>query len=137
MLFSTKVSCSRCRNDLECDLLLGAKSPAFGTTGGQRIQAVQSVVKEMLIDESLVNIESQRQQVERLIKVIHRNNATILPAILNPVPLIKSRGLQGGVRISPDDSLFVLLYCIRCIARVPGAQALLEERFGKNPSYNL
>ena len=111
---------------------------AFGTTGGQRIQKMQMLVKEMLMDERFVNIESQRQQVERLVHVIHERNATMFPSILNPAPfLANSNRYQDNIRGSTGEALFALLYGTRCLVRVPGAKEMLEQRFGKNPSYNL
>ena len=87
----------------------GSIDLAFGTAGGKRIVEVQDVVKEMLVDESLVNIESQREQVKRLIKVIHRNNSTMLPAILNPVPLLMNDGLRTAMQGAPAGATAVLL----------------------------
>jgi hypothetical protein len=114
------------------DATCGSIDLAFGTSNGQRIQEIQCTVKEMLLDETLMNIENQREQVERLVNVIHRRNAIILPAILNPVPLLGKKW-----RDAPDEALFVLLHGTGCLIRVPGAQTLLEQRFGKAPPYNL
>jgi hypothetical protein len=109
---------------------------ASETTGGQRIQQVQDVVKDMLIDDKLVNIESQRQQIERLINVIHRINPSMLPAILNPHPLIRQRRPPLSTPGEPCEALHILLFCMRPQIRVPGAREKLEQRFGKMPSYN-
>ena len=82
---------------------------AFETSGGQSIQEVHNILKDMLIDESLVNIDSQRQQVERLVNAIHRNNPSMLPAILNPRPLLTQKRPVVMSPGSPSDAFFVLL----------------------------
>jgi hypothetical protein len=102
---------------------------AFDTTGGERIQEVQESVQEWLVDERLVNIDRQRQQVERLLDVIHRNNPLMLPAFLNPIPYLEpdSKSLQGhSAEVSKS-----LIYCLRTFLRVPGVEAMLKQRFGK------
>lgn len=108
---------------------------AFATTGGEHIQEVQVAVREMLIDSSVVDIDRQRQQVERLVNVIHRNNPSMLPSILDPLPLLERRP-QSNIQGDPSDVYDTLNYCNRCFVRVPGAQLMLEQRFGERPSYN-
>ncbi|GAX17186.1 hypothetical protein FisN_10Lh034 [Fistulifera solaris] len=122
----------KCRIVATYDATCGSMDLAFGTTSGQRIQEVQSTVKELILDGALVNIQSQRQQVERLLNVIQRRNAIILPAFLNPTPLLAKKWQNA-----PNEALLVLLHGTGCFVRVPGAKAMLEERFGKEPSYNL
>jgi hypothetical protein len=109
---------------------------AFETTGGQTIQEVQHVVSDMLIDESVVKIENQRQQVDGLINVIHRINPSMLPSVLNPHPLTRQRRPSLSTPGEPLEALHVLLFCMRTLLRVPGASEELEQRFGKMPSYN-
>jgi hypothetical protein len=64
--------------------------------------------------------------------VIHRRNAIILPAFLNPTPLLTKKWQN-----EPNEALLVLLHGAGCFVRVPGAKPLLEERFGKEPFYDL
>ncbi len=111
---------------------------ALGSVNGQRIHEVHSTVTEMVIDGELVNIESQRQQADQLVDAIHRENAIILPAILNPAPLLNSELPQSGARAAQcEEALNVLMYCARCLLRVSGAKEMLERRFGHNPSYSV
>jgi hypothetical protein len=110
---------------------------AFNSPGGRRIQEVKTAVKEMLIDDSLVNYQSQRHQIERLMDVIHRNNPIMLPAILNRVPLLMKNLPQERVPGSPSEALFVVIHSARCFTRVPGAEEILERRFGKKPYFHL
>ncbi len=110
---------------------------AFGeTTGGRHIQEVRLAVTEMLIDESLVNIDSQRQQVERLVNAIDRNNPSMLPALLNPLPLLTQSRPPPDIRGDPSEAFDIVNYCNRCFSRIPGALKMLEERYGPNPTYN-
>ena len=106
------------------------------TTGGQRIREVKDAVKDMLIDESVVNIDSQRDQIDQLFEVIHRNNPSMLPSILNPRPILSQPRPHPGVEGDPSEVYDVLNYCDRCFLRIPGARQRLVEMFGLKPTYN-
>ncbi|GAX15112.1 hypothetical protein FisN_12Lu377 [Fistulifera solaris] len=109
-------------------------SGSHTTTGGKSIQEVQMEVREKLIDEKLMNIESQREQVDQIITLIQRINPTLLPATLNPdllFAIVKGTRARG----EPTEAKSLILYSIRCLARIPGAREKLEQRFGRNPSY--
>lgn len=127
----------KCRIVATYDATCRSIDLAFGATGGQRIHVVQHLVKEMLIDEGFMNIESQRQQVDRLVNVIHRNNPSMLPAILNPTPLLRKEYPQPRVEGEPSEASYVLTGSLRCFLRVPGAKEMLVQRFGENPTYNI
>jgi hypothetical protein len=60
----------------------------------------------------------------------------MLPAILNPEPLLE-KYLREGTQGQAAESFFKLFYGVQCLIRVPGVEAMLEQRFGKNPSYTL
>jgi hypothetical protein len=49
----------KCRIVATYDITCESMDLAFGTPNGQRIQEVQSAVKELLLDEALMNIQSQ------------------------------------------------------------------------------
>lgn len=127
----------------------------FETTDGQRIQQVQSVVTEMIIDQTIVNIESQWQQVQQLTEVILRKNPSVRRTDLIPADFIPPRPLSASndrpEEISSENRpeeriqgqprvvaffILCLIYCIRCLARVPGAKAMLKYCFGKHPSFD-
>lgn len=103
---------------------------AFETTCGQRIQEVQTAVTDMLIVSQMVNIDSQRRQVERLINLFHRNNPSTLPAILNPHPILKRRRPPTRVQGDPAEVYDLLNYCLICFLRVPSTNSsigMLEQ----------
>ncbi|GAX27669.1 hypothetical protein FisN_13Hu236 [Fistulifera solaris] len=127
----------KCRIVATYDATYRSIDIAFATSAGKRIQAVQCAVTDMLIDRRLFNIDSQRHQVEHLLNAIHRNNPTMLPAILNPAPLLTGYLPRNRVRGDPSEVVSILFDCGRCLLRVPGAQEMLEKRFGKSPSYDL
>lgn len=106
------------------------------TTGGRLIQEVRCTVADMIIDERLVNIDSQRRQIDQLVEIIDRRNPTTLPAILNPLPLISQRQPATDVRGEPSEAYEIVTYSYRCFARIPGARKMLEDRYGPNPTYN-
>ncbi|GAX15113.1 hypothetical protein FisN_12Lu376 [Fistulifera solaris] len=109
------------------------------TSGGQRIHEVQMIVKEMLVDESLVNIKSQRKQVDRLVCGIHRNNCVVLRTLLEPDSLTgyilsqEERGLDVSLS---SGTMSLLVYCMRCMIRIPGTHDVLEEDFMKAGFYD-
>ncbi|GAX27806.1 hypothetical protein FisN_13Hu087 [Fistulifera solaris] len=127
----------KCRLLATYDVTCKSIDLAFATTGGKLIQEVQSEVTKMLFNETLMNIESQREQVERLVIMIHRNNPIMLPALLNPEPLVAKQYTWQGNSDGASEVFFLIFHCARCLIRVPGVRAMLEKRFGKCPSYEL
>jgi hypothetical protein len=103
---------------------------AFQTTGGRHIHMIQNAVKDILLGDRVKMIENQRQQVERLINVIHDNNRYIFSLIVDPVPQITLVAPSDRIRGRPSEAEFVLRYCIRCNSRIPGVMEMLERRFG-------
>lgn len=127
----------KCRIIATYDAACRSIDLSFQTKAGQRIEEVRDEVKEMLTGETLFNMENQRQQIERLMDVIHRNNHAMLPSILNPDPLLGDNSHRSVVQGQPSEALFVLRHCVGCFLRVPGAQEMLEKRFGKHPTYTV
>ena len=87
-------------------------------------------------DEESAKIESNRRQIQRLMDQIHKNNPSMLPSLINPMPL-KSQPLPDFH--SPGhatEAYLVLNSANRAWIRVPGAEDLLVQRFGRNPEYN-
>jgi hypothetical protein len=99
------------------------------TRDGKRIRHMKDTVKKMLIGYC-TDIDSQRQQVARLLDLIDRKNPYMLPAIINPNPIRQ----MGRPRLryvgQPSEVFDVLLYSQRCFFRIPGATETLKERFG-------
>jgi hypothetical protein len=106
------------------------------TTGGQFIHEVKPAVTEIHLYENVVNIDSQRKQIERLLNAIDNNIPSMLPAILNPLPLLRQFRPCPDIRGDPSEAYDIVNVCNRCILRIPGARKLLEKRYGPNPSYN-
>ena len=102
---------------------------------GQRIQEVQPALKDMLFCEH-VDVESQRQQVNRLLDAIHLQNPSMLPALINPGPLTAQPPPAVYTPGQPSEAYRTLIDCKATLNRIPGAIDLLEERFGSNPTYN-
>mmetsp|Transcript_24489 Transcript_24489/g.36531 ORF Transcript_24489/g.36531 Transcript_24489/m.36531 type:complete len:136 (-) Transcript_24489:598-1005(-) len=116
-------------------LKLFSKSP----TGKSFNDDVTTAISEFTVGDQKERsmVENQRRQVERLMDQIHVNNPSMLPSIINPMPL-KSKPLpQGYSRGKPAEAYLVLNDCNRCFVRTPGATAWLEKRFGKRPKYDV
>ncbi|GAX21869.1 hypothetical protein FisN_30Hu070 [Fistulifera solaris] len=99
---------------------------ALGGVAGQRIQEVQPAIEEMVIRQD-ADVEGQREQVHRLMDVIHDKNPSVLLALLNPRPVMEESKPKSGV---PSDVHRILMDCKAVYYRVPGAVELLKERLG-------
>jgi hypothetical protein len=113
---------------------------AFEGISGRRIQEVRPLVEEMVIRQD-VDLDSQRAQAQRLFDVIHRKNPSMLPAIVNPRPIMSQRPpnrvLSREIRPGhPSEVQMILNYGKVAFHRVPGALGMLVARFGDNPVYN-
>ncbi|GAX12621.1 hypothetical protein FisN_13Lh086 [Fistulifera solaris] len=126
----------KCRLVAAYDATCKSIDLALATTDGQRIQEVKELVTDMLINKKLMNIVSQRKQVVWLVNAIHGNNAIMLPAILNPEPLLEKYSREG-TQDQAAEAFFTLFYGVPCLIRIPGVEAMLEQRFGKKPFYTL
>lgn len=119
------------------DSLSRAIEVTFDTTGGQRIHVVQGVVADMLMGNSLrdLDIDSQKEQVERLFDLIDEVNPSILQSIHDPKPVLDlcfaSCSLQKEVPGHVAEAFEISRYCSRCFNRVPGAKRLLEKRMDR------
>ena len=108
---------------------------AMKGTSGRRIQEVQPTIQEMLVRDD-VNVDRQWEQVVLLLDTIHRLNPSMLPAILNPKPLLDQPMPTECILGQPSEAYRTVVDCRRCFYRVPSASTVLEKRFGSNPSYN-
>jgi hypothetical protein len=102
-----------------------------GTAG--RVHEVQSAIQDMLIRGDL---QSQWEQLIRLLDAIDHLNPSMLPAILNPKPLFQQPPPTQIMPGHPSEAFRTLMDCRRCFYRVPGAAALLRNRLGENPTYD-
>jgi hypothetical protein len=98
------------------------------------IQEVQSGIQDTLIRD---DVQSQWEQLNRLLDAIDHLNPSMLPAILNPKPffqqLLPPSQIVAG---HPSEAFRTLVDCRRCFYRVPGALALLRTRLGDNVTYD-
>lgn len=108
---------------------------AFEGATGQRIQEVQSTVKDMLVRKD-IDMESQRQQLDRILDAIHLHNPSVLPAMINPTPITEQPCPHPVTPGHPSEVYDTLAYSRRCLVQIPGALDILKERFGSNPVYN-
>lgn len=108
---------------------------ALSGTAGQRIQEVRLAIQEMLVRPD-VNVTRLRQQVHRMLDAIHLLNPSMLPALINPRPILDQPPPPRIVRGHPSEIYRTIRECWRCFQQVPGALEMLQERFGSNPVYN-
>lgn len=108
---------------------------ALQTSYGPSIHEVRSQLIEMLVGCN-VHVEDQRRQVKRLFDLIHQNNPSMLPSILNPRPMKVQPPPESRSIGHPSEVYEVLKNCHRGFVRVPGGVEMLVQRFGKKPTYD-
>ncbi|GAX21870.1 hypothetical protein FisN_30Hu071 [Fistulifera solaris] len=99
---------------------------AFKTTGGQRIQEVQSAIAEMLVRQD-VDAENQRRQIYWLLFLIHRRNPHMLPGLTNPAPYFNRPPPTDRIAGEPSEVSMCLLDCKVAFYRVPAAPEILKN----------
>jgi hypothetical protein len=122
------------------------------TATGEKLSPVQSVMTSILEgdDTFRAKMETQRAQLNLLLDQIHLCNPTMLPALLNPDPLLEQvdpgyhnngqppEAYPGGYHIygQPLEAYYILENALFLWRNIPGSKELLESRFGRNPTYN-
>jgi hypothetical protein len=99
---------------------------------------ILSTVEDYLVGNCQL-IERMRQQVDAYLECIHANNPIVLPALLNPGPIIDQGQptFHEGALTWIEEAWMVLQACIICCPfRVPGFKQMMVDRFGPNPVYN-
>lgn len=90
-----------------------------------------------LTEEEASRVEQNRTvQVPKLMDAIHKRNKSMLPSLINPLPLLSQclppMHSTGGV----DEAATVLHNAVGPFYRCAGALEVLVQRFGRNPSYD-
>jgi hypothetical protein len=104
----------------------------------RRTDEEYAMIKELIRED----FESQQGQSEWLLKMIHTNNPSMLPALIDPKPLLRPDPLvrqpipDRPIPGHPSEVLHALKDCTFCFYRVPGAVDILIARFGTSPTYN-
>lgn len=82
-------------------------------------------------------LQKQTMMRTRLINVVHENNPSMLPAILNPGPLLEVHGNPPGwFDGRPSEAAGVLRQSDMLISCIPGVRKLLVDKLGTDtPSY--
>lgn len=81
-------------------------------------------------------IDQQRRLVYTYMDEIDDKNPTILPSILNPGPLKSQPEPQYFSPGRPSEAYFTLKRCNRLFCRIPGAESVLQHRYGRTPFYD-
>ncbi len=103
---------------------------------GGSADILQIIKKHLIGDaEAVARIGKQNRHVDQLMEIIHRNNPTMLPSIINPGPLKSQPQPHSYTRGSPEEAWFVLDECNRCFLRTPGAEARVAAKVGVEPNY--
>eukprot|EP00978_Attheya_sp_CCMP212_P006991 scaffold16341_cov53-Attheya_sp.AAC.4 len=110
---------------------------SFVDTTGLDDEGVSSIVGGFVLDEKSrnVNLEEERRTVHRLMDVIHGANPTVLPAILNPGPLLRQSPPSYYSPGDPTEAYSLVQDAMPSFRQNDLAMRLLEERFGPNPTY--
>jgi hypothetical protein len=88
-------------------------------------------------EEEVDQVEQVRNvQVPGLMDVIHEGNPTMLPALINPAPLLSQPPPRMSAMGKPSEAASVLIDAIGPFNRTPGGREVLVERFGPFPAYD-
>jgi len=80
-------------------------------------------------------IKDQGIILSQLMECIHGLNSSMLPALVNPAPLMKQKEPDGYSRGSTAEAYLVAKNALRLIERIPGALETLQHQFGSSPVY--
>ena len=100
------------------------------------IAIVKLRLVESLTEEPSRSLVGYQREIERLLDEISKQNPTMLPAILNPEPLMSQPLPEYRCRGAPDEAYWVLRDARTLWMKVPGAKEMLIKRFGPKPKYN-
>lgn len=81
-------------------------------------------------------VAEQHQHVERYLHLIHTQNATVLPALLNPTPLLAQSEPDDVFSGAPSEAWYTISNLQNLFARIPGALRQVHEIVGTVIAYN-
>lgn len=111
------------------------------TDGGQVLEQVSVPLKEMAKGNKHYK-DPENERIEPLMNAIHQRNATILPAMVFPEPLLQEIDDLGGDMDGlhfprcPSEAWVTLMVSRAELDRTPKAQEMLRARFGDRPRYH-
>lgn len=102
---------------------------------GVQASPVNHIVESML-PASDKRLKGQRYQLDKLLDIIHQNNPAVLPALLNPDPLLNQPRPGSYGLGDASEAYFVVENAVRIWNRIPGASQILEKRCGPTSKYS-
>lgn len=75
----------------------------------------------------------QERQAPELLDVIHKANPTMLPAFINPIPLLSQPPPPLCASGKPSEAAGALADAAASFNRIAGARDILIQHFGANP----
>lgn len=81
-------------------------------------------------------LREQNQQVSKLMRRIHSQNPIILPALINPKPLLSQNIPVDIVIGTSSQALEILVYTWKYFEILPGARKVLTEFLGGDIKYD-
>lgn len=91
--------------------------------------------KAILVEEEMKVIREQGRILSKLMECIHKRNPSMLPALINPAPLMKQKEPDGYSIGSAAEAYLVAKNALRLIERIPGGLETLQHQFGLSPIY--
>ena len=76
------------------------------------------------------NLADQRRQLNALLDLLHARNASIVPALLHPEPLLRLPDPETYSSGSPSEARMVLEFALDVWRDIPGSDSILQARFG-------
>jgi len=105
---------------------------------------VLNIIRELVIGKGDLKerdaarfVREQESQLKQLLREIERQNPTMIPALVNPEPLLAKECPVIIVPGGPSHVREILNYSWKYFEMLPGARAVLQDFLGtKNPKYS-
>jgi hypothetical protein len=94
------------------------------------------LVALVLIKMRAMSVSGQRSQLYRIIELIHDRNPTMIPALINPDPLLSQPHPNYFSTGEPSECYKIVEDAHRILIAIPGALTLLQGLYGEKPEYN-
>ena len=113
---------------------------AFAATSSSHTLGLggQVEVRQFLVGrpEDELTLADQRRQLSVLLDVVQARNASMVPALLHPEPLLRVPTVSEPPPGTPSEVRLVLNLAMGVWNDIPGSERFLQSRFGTaTPSY--
>lgn len=108
------------------------------TDKGKKLGDCLALVRKWCLGDDGIDdvIAQQHSHIERYLHLIHAQNATVLPALLDPTPLLAQPEPDDVFCGAPSEAWYTISNLHRLFVRIPGALQRVQEIVGTVTEYN-